>query len=332
MFRNAKPSPTELVLTRNALSLATGSLIYMIEGNHDLPRHTGECSALMPLTGGEVGICSAPEVWDVRDYQVAFLPYPNRARLAEVFVDYAHLSPEESDRLVSAHVETILRGLAAQLDSTRPSLLLAHISIDAAEAGAEGSIMAGRDITIPLSAVPEEFTFAAFGHIHKPQDFSAYGRPNVFYTGSTDRIDFGEEGEEKSYVMIDFEERSWSRIPIPCRKYKTVEFWAMEDGRDAWADLPSLEVQDAITRVAITRPDSYKPDYQALQNEVENAGCFDFRGFVEDVKRVAAVRSGEIVEAESLSDLVRVWADSKSYDGDVEELVALAQALERTLA
>jgi exonuclease SbcD len=217
------------------------------------------------------------------------------------------------------------------LDPARPSILLGHISIDAAEAGAERGIMAGRDITIPLSAIPEAFTFAVFGHIHKAQDFGHLGRSNVLYTGSTERIDAGEESEQKSYIILDLDTATWERVEIPCRRYCTIHVASSDDTVfDFDTDLQMAE--DAICRVAIERAENERPDYQRLQTLVEQAGCWDFRGFVEDVSRSAAVRSADIVQAQSLEELLGVWHAAKGCEIPLEDLVAAGSELERSVA
>jgi DNA repair exonuclease SbcCD nuclease subunit len=227
-------------------------------------------------------------------------------------------------------MQQILRGLAAQLDPKLPSVLLSHISLDVAEPGAERGIMAGRDIVIPLSAIPEEFTFTALGHVHYAQDFGSFGRPNVFYCGSTDRIDFGEENQFKSYVIMDTEAGTWDRVAIPCREYVTVPVVFEEGEFRVGSDLEN--VKDSICRLTYQRPDNEKPDYPWFEQMVWNAGAWDYRGYSEDVQRVASIRSEEIVHAVSVGELIRVWHSSKSSDAPLDELVAAGEELERTCA
>ena len=190
--------------------------------------------------------------------------------------------------------------------------------------------MAGRDITIPLSAIPEEFDFVVLGHIHKAQDFGKYGRPNVFYCGSTDRIDFGEESEEKSYVVMDLDNKTWERVPIPCRKYITLSGSVSDAGIWSNDSVPLPDVKDAICRIRIKRSENAKPNYDAISS-ITN-GCFDFRGFTEDVQRTASIRSEEIVKAESLPDLLKVWHECKQCDVNLEDLTHSAQEMERQVA
>jgi hypothetical protein len=61
----------------------------------------------------------------------------------------------------------------------------------------------------------------------------------------------------------------------------------------------------------------------------EDAGCFDFRGFTENVAQSTAVRSGEIVEAETLSEMLGVWHEAKAPDAPFVELDAKAAELEK---
>lgn len=337
LFRNAKPTPTELDLAWGALKPA--ALPYWgIEGNHDIPRSSHERSSLVPvwraLKGADNRLFDRPELVKYPSFQIAALPYPNRAQLAARLPDYANLSPEEADRLIGAHLDAILRGLADQLDPSLPSVLLAHLSIDLAAPGAERGVMAGRDITIPLTAVPEEFTFAVFGHIHYAQDFGQYGRPNVFYAGSTDRIDFGEEGQAKSYVLMDLEAGTWERVPIPCREYCTVHYEFGDIGGTSFitaADDSNPNINGSICRVKISRPGHVKPGYAEIQASVETLGAWDFRGFIEDVQRTAAVRSEEITRAQTIEELLGVWHAAKGCEVPVNELVAAGGELEKAV-
>jgi hypothetical protein len=223
---------------------------------------------------------------------------------------------------MSAYMEDIFRGLGAEVGSG-PSVLLAHLALDVAEAGGERQMPAGRDIMVPLSSIPEQFAFAVLGHIHKPQDFAAHGRPNVLYCGSTDRMDFGEEGQEKSYVLLDTQSATWERVPIPCRAFVTVTV-------DYTApDSPQIDGPDptgSICRIRVRRPEDVQVDRTVLRQCVE--GCFDFRGWIEDVQRVAPVRCGAVLQAQSLPDLLQIWHEATGCAVPLEQLKDAAAALE----
>lgn len=328
MFRTNKPTPTELVMVGNALQGFNGP-VFGIPGNHDLPRNPGEHHALAPIT--KMDTYEHPQVipmcatqWAVDDpaqaegYNLAVLPYPSRSQLAAAMPEYSSAAPEDIDRLIGAHLGMILQGLAAQCDPNKPSVLLAHISVDTALAN-DDNLMAGRDITISLDQIPESFTFVVLGHIHRPQEL----RRNVFYCGGLDRFDFGDrEDEPRSYVILDTEAGAYERIEIPIRPYRT---WHIDLSKSA---SPMPDVKNAICRVKIRRTDEQKPDYDKVQRTLEDAGCWDFRGFAEDVQRVSAARSADIESMSSLPDMLALYHTLKNLMADLGELICAADELE----
>lgn len=326
LFKSARPTPTELVLTRGVLDTSNEAFVVAIPGNHDLPRAAGEFNAIDPVASSNIHLINKPHTISFDGVQIATLPYPNRATFAAVAEDYAAMTPDEVDAAMSEHLKRVLQGLAAEIDPAWPSVLLAHGSIDAAELGAERGIMAGRDVTIPLDAIPDVFTFGVFGHIHKPQSFEAHGRPNVFYTGSPERIDFGEEREDKSYVVIDTDAGTWERVRIPCRDYRTIDVRHTENGFEPEG---AVDAADTVCRIRICRDESYRPDYEDLETLAD--GCWDFRGFVEDVDRAAAVRSEEIVNAQTLAELIGLWHTQTECLHPLDPLVAAGEELERSV-
>lgn len=327
-----RPTPTQIMLIRSILE-DYPLQIEAIPGNHDHPRGTGENNALEPLSGERFRVHSYPAILTtyLDDVQIATLPYPNRAQMAASIDGFNQMSPDEADRAVEAGVSAILQDLAARLDPSKPSILMAHLSISSAEAG--GYVMNGRDIAIPLSAIPEAFTFAVFGHIHKAQDFASYGRPNVLYTGSTDRISFNEEGEEKSYVVMDTDAGIWERVPIPCRRYKTFSIQMGESivcDRNDIADFD--DGRDAIVRFKITRPENVKPDYVGLEVLAKDMmHCFDYRGVEEEVERVTSVRSEEVTNATTIAQHLGIWHKSSTCDVPLEDLQSASADLEKAV-
>lgn len=326
LYRSSKPTMTEMCYVMRSLYYSKVNY-WMIAGNHDMPRSSNESTAIDPLitVDNNVYFVNMPRVIQRETYQLACLPFPNRSKLAEVIPDYNRLSPAEADEVISGHIALILQNFRQQLVPGVPSVLMMHLSVDVAESGTEKEIMVGRDITIPLSAIPDEFDFVVLGHIHKPQDFAKYGRPNMFYCGSTDRINFGEESEEKSYVIMNLDDKTWERVSIPCRNYCTIDVEYDNDG--VYTSHANNIVTNSICRIKIKRPDNVRPNYDELL--LDTAGCFDFRGFTEDVRRTSLIRSEEIVKAESLPELLTVWHESKGCEVNLDDLIHAGQEIER---
>jgi DNA repair exonuclease SbcCD nuclease subunit len=300
-----------------------------IEGNHDQPKTAGEASALAPVfagLGGAARFSCQPEIINRGAVQIVTLPSPKRSQLAALVPHYAEMSVAESNQLLGAALIDILRGLHAQLDLDRPSILLAHISLDVAEV--RGSIMEGRDITIPLCEIPD-FTLGAFGHIHEAQDFGKHARPNFFYAGSSDRCDFGEEGQAKSYVIMDTESGTWERVEIGCREYRTIRY-------DYRGETPSTtcpaDLFGAICRAKITRPESVKADLPAIEKMIRDAGAFDYYGAEQTVEREVAIRNEAIKTASGLTEQLEVWHKATDCAVGLEDLSAAAGEIESEVA
>ena len=65
-------------------------------------------------------------------------------------------------------------------------------------------MMLGRDHVLLNSNVAlSQFDYVALGHIHKHQILG--NNPLVVYSGSMQRIDFGEERDDKGFCVIDLD-------------------------------------------------------------------------------------------------------------------------------
>ena len=104
---------------------------------------------------------------------------------------------------------------------------------DATYSGSERTALIGQDPTLLTSTLANpSFDYVALGHIHKYQDLHKGSMPPVVYSGSLERIDFGEEHETKGFVIgsIDIEKDNPSErttrfefIPVAARPFVTIE-------------------------------------------------------------------------------------------------------------
>ena len=83
-------------------------------------------------------------------------------------------------------------------------ILVGHFSVNEASHGSEQNIMIGRDAAIPCSILAYlAFRYVALGHIHKHQSLNTDLQLPVLYSGSIERIDFGEEHEPKGFIVVE---------------------------------------------------------------------------------------------------------------------------------
>ena len=99
--------------------------------------------------------------------------------------------------------------------------------------------MLGRDVAARLECVADAgWDYVAMGHIHRHQNLTheREGAPPVVYSGSLERIDFGEEGEAKGFCWVELRRgrADWRFVPVAARKLLTIEV----DCRDVTASRP----------------------------------------------------------------------------------------------
>jgi len=182
----------------------------VIAGNHD---HHGRMDAwgmLAELAGARVIGRPRPAtrggVQEVRTpggetALVAALPFAHPA----VFISALELAGEETraKSLYAERFKQAVQHLASGFRAGCVNLLMAHTHLDGAVfSNSERQVHLGEDWAAAPQALPTEAQYVALGHIHKPQRVVAAPVPTE-YAGSLLQLDFGETGQEKSFVVID---------------------------------------------------------------------------------------------------------------------------------
>ncbi|MFS8856995.1 exonuclease subunit SbcD [Synechococcus sp. H55.7] len=154
--------------------------------------------------------------------QVTTLPWLNRSAL---------LTQQESlglDGEILAHqllqrLHLALEGEVRTLQPGIPAILLAHVMVETARYGAERHLSVGKGFTVPLSLLARPaYQYVALGHVHRHQVLCR--DPLVIYPGSIERVDFGEEKEEKGCVLVEVTPTgaSYEFLPLPTRTFHTI--------------------------------------------------------------------------------------------------------------
>ena len=168
---------------------------------------------------------------------------------------------------------------AQRLDPAIPAVLTAHVSLNTARTSSEQSMLLGRDPVLMQSALAQPtLDYVALGHIHKHQVLST--NPYVVYSGSLERVDFGEEDDEKGFCVIDVDA---ARPPgrrlvdfrfqqVKARRFLTipVSVTAEQDPtQEALKAIARRRVDGAIVRVRVEMPQEVEA--QLRENEVRSA-------------------------------------------------------------
>ena len=188
------------------------------------------------------------------DIQVITLPWLTRATLL-TRPETEGLSLSGVNELLINRLEPVLEGEIRQLDTSLPTVLLAHLMADRASLGAERFLAVGKGFTVPLSLLNRpQFEYVALGHVHKHQNLNPSNDPPIVYPGSIDRVDFSEEKEDKGYVLIEVAkgEVKWEFCPLPVRTFRSIEVdvsQAANPQKELLKALKKHDIQEAVIRL-----------------------------------------------------------------------------------
>jgi exonuclease SbcD len=334
-FKNRDPEPTQQrEFARRMKRLADAVPTLLLVGNHDMPGMAAKANSLdifraLDVPGVIVGYKSEGRVIETRrgPIYLAWIPYPMRNRLLSR-EEHAGKSIEELENALREVVSDLVEDLEKEADShDMPRVLAGHFSVAEAEFGSERSVMLGRDVAVFLSTIADpRWDYVALGHIHKHQVLNPDRYPPVVYSGSLERIDFGEEDQEKGFCWVDLarENTTWHFVPVEARPFHTLRI----DTRDAsdptaavLAEIEGLSLDGAIVRVII----QLKTEQEAAlrDREIEQAlNMTAHASLIREVETEVRARLGDL-EPQALTPLELVERYFQSREVEEEHLAAL---------
>jgi exonuclease SbcD len=291
-FKTRQPNPTyQREFAHRVRELSQLAPLVLLVGNHDMPPTQLKASSVEIYdTLAVPNVIVADEyklhIIETRGGKVAVgaAPYPIRSRILTDDKRTAGLTIAEIDLLLQKELSRILDALAEEAgELDMPRVLTGHFTVSGAVVGSERGIMLGRDVQVlPSSIADPRWDYVALGHIHKYQNLTEKraGLPPVVYSGSMERIDFGEEGDPKGFCWVDLN-RDGTRyrfIPLAARPFITLEM-DLRTSAEPTAEVVDLigahDLREAVVRLLLRMT----PEVEARFNE----------GIIRDVLRRAQV-------------------------------------------
>ena len=350
VYKSRTPNPThQREFARRIHRLrAAGLPVLILTGNHDVSPAAGRAHAVeifdtLALDGVIIADRPRTHVLETRagPLQVIALPWVTRHTLL-TREELRLASILEVETMLIDRIDRFLHGAAQELDPDVPAVLTLHGTIAGATLGAEQSIMLGRDMVLPKSVVSlPGVDYVALGHIHKHQSLGEH--PPVVYSGSIERIDFGEEREDKGCVLVELARgaTTWRFHKLAARPFVTIAV-DVRDVPDPQARVAAAierrSVQDAIVRVKVeARPEQaglLRAD--AIRQQLDEAGAFVVAAVAVDVERVARTRlsqsAGDLLEGLTPRKALELYLRAKSPPLPEERIAALLGAADELFA
>lgn len=309
-FRCREPPPThqcEFAARIRRLS-AAGIPTLLLVGNHDLPARRERATSVdiyhrLEVPG--VTVIRRPGVYRLETpagpVQVAGLPSPERGSLVDEDPD-PELSAEGRRRREGHLLGELIARLAAEVrdaDEAGPRILAAHVWVEGAFSGVEATLWGGLEpLVARQNVVNPAFDYVALGHIHRHQDLNAGGHPPVVYAGSLARVDFGEEGDRKGFVLVDLERgrADCEFVPVPAREFLTMRARAAGPmaTEQVIAEIGRHDVADRIVRVLVQMEEDAPLDLRAIRRAL--SGAHWIGPVIKQVPERPLVRSGALAE------------------------------------
>ncbi len=353
-FKTRDPDPTQQrEFARRIKKLADQIPVFMLVGNHDIPGVAARATSIdifrtLEVPNVLVGRQPGSQVIHTRSGEVflGWMPFPVRNRLLLAQDDLRGASVDELDRALESYVSDELVGLARQAaEHDLPRVLVGHFSVSGAVYGSERSVMLGRDLAVQKSALADPaWDYVALGHIHKHQNLTAKeqrsrgggenGLPPVVYSGSLERIDFGEEVEDKGFCWIELERglTTWEFVKVQARPFRTIKV-DVRDEEDVTAAviarIQGRDIEGAIVRVLIRLNESQEAALRRREIEQALAPAANIAGISTEVERETRLPGiGSAPEALTPQQwLERYFASKNKSPERIQALLKAAESL-----
>lgn len=288
-----------------------------VRGNHDGEWQGESIVTDLARTPGWTGYSARPGFELVGDVAVCAIPFLDRPWL-RTQPGFEMVPESDIFNALAEQYLTIARALYAQAMAAgaAAAVLVGHQQLRGARmTDKQVAFLGDLDLLVDARALSAiGYAAVVLGHVHRAQAVVDDPASPVIYAGSVERVDFAEENEEKSFVLLDVVDgrATIERILTPARRYVTF------DGDAPFGADPDL--RGAVVRFVNAPADA---DLASLRRVAEQAGAFA----VTDIRRAHVETEAPVGGMdESLSAeeaLVEYFAD----DPDREALLELGRSI-----
>lgn len=325
-FKTRDPSPThQREFARRIKKLTKAAVqVVLLVGNHDTSNAAGKANTLdiysaLELEG--VNVIREPTKIEVGPLQIIGIPWVSRAEFVGIH-----------DRI---------KELLDSLDGENPAIVMAHASVSGAKYGSERAVMLGGDFVLDKSVLDHpKVTYVALGHIHQRQVVPGTKVPMV-YPGSIERVDFGEEKEDKGFEVAEIKEVSgkWKatheHISTNPRRFVSINVGLTKDGANPTQEIldkiSNYDVKDSVVKVNINVPPNAAHDIDVAEVRQALKDSFFIAAISKNISRVTRETLGQSPEELSpLQALTRYLSTKKVDQKRAKHLGELARELFET--
>ena len=336
-YKSREPSQTQQrEFAKRIKRLSTSGIpIFLLIGNHDLPNAIGRATSTEifdTLAVDNVYVSNKPEVCRIPTasgtIQIASLPWLRRSALLSR-EETCDLDFNQINQKLQQVLTNVILAHAEKLDPKLPAILAAHVWVAGAVVGSERQMALGQEHGILLSNIANPaFDYVALGHVHKQQVLNT--NPPVVYSGSLERVDFGEEEDDKGFYLVDIDASHEKRQvafefhAVHCRRFLTIDV-DIKDTDPMVTVLAAIaqqenRIKDAIVRLNINLPATMEGQLRDsdLRNALKEAY---YVTIARNVSRESRLRLGKWAEEITPLDALKAYLESKKVSPERAKLL-----------
>jgi len=290
----------------------------VVRGNHDGSLGAHSIVGIIDAFPGWDGV-DRPRVVRVGDVAICCIGHMDRHWL-RAQPGFETVPDADIFRVLGETYLQIARGLFAEAmeGGAKRAILVGHQSLSGgAMSDAQEALLGDLSLVVDSAALAAiGYSAAIFGHFHRAQTVVDDPDCPVVYAGSIERVDAGEEREDKSFLVVDVPDEgpvTMERVPTPARRFLTVTGPGLEMGIEPDPD-------GAIVRVLDLSPEQ---DPAEVRRHLESLGAWE-------ITEVRHARVDAPVAAGGLSETLTVEQALGAYfeaDPDAEALVDRGRAV-----
>ena len=252
-----------------------GIEVLVITGNHDgspNPERNIHLDIYKELELSGVRVSKKMELFNIKGLNIITIPYPFKRNL---FAKDEYREKTEGEIAIIMNDKTTqgIDFLLENADKNLPTILVAHLPLLEGTVGEEVYSSFTVDAPVSVEALDrKDFCYIAMGHFHKRQVLTSRRFDHSFvYSGSIDRISFGEEAEEKGFFEVEIDENSKASSFEFVKNPYARSFYSitLREDKDL-EDIDREKVKSSITRVIVYNDFSDESHFKNVINEVKN--------------------------------------------------------------
>ncbi len=340
-YKGRDPSQTHQREFAKRLSRLSEASIpsFLLVGNHDLPNAVSRATAVEIFQTLQVPYLQVGS--NLQNYtiptksgplQILAVPWPRRSGVLSR-EESRGLTIEDVRQAVQDRMTQAIYARAESLDPDVPAILTGHVTVNGATVGTERSMMLGQDHVLLAGDIGRpQVDYVALGHIHKHQ-ILRNENPFMAYSGSLQRVDFSEEGDDKGFCVVDLDPAApqGKRLTdfdfhrLDARRFVTVDVTVPVGDPDPTSavvrGIARKDVVDAVVRVRVTLPSEVEA--QLRDSDIRDA--LSEAHYIAAINRESPQEARRTrLDAESAKDLqpmeaLRLYLESRGVEPERQE-------------